>query len=155
MVPDIMAPPLGWAALLARHLDIVTEDDERGGDVPELERYVRSVEARSRGCGVTVGTRVVRDAIDVRAGLIPVLDRTSALVVLGSFVYPVVVEPLFNSFRTLPDGPLRRLASLFAGGESDLLTEMPGDSWAALASRAVCGQGGGRRKTVGVTSAGR
>ena len=27
---------------------------------------------------------------------------------LGSFVYPVVVEPLFNSFRPLPDGPLRR-----------------------------------------------
>jgi nucleotide-binding universal stress UspA family protein len=79
---------LGWAALLARHLDIVTVDDERGGDVPELERYVRSVEARSRGCGVTVGTRVVRDAIDVRDGLIPVLDRTSALVVLGSHVHP-------------------------------------------------------------------
>ena len=33
----------------------------------------------------------------------------------------------------IPDGPLRRLASLFAGGESDLLTEMPGDSWGALA----------------------
>jgi nucleotide-binding universal stress UspA family protein len=79
---------LGWAALLARHLDIVTVDEERGGDVPELERYVRSVEARSRGCGVTVGTRVVRDAIDVRDGLVPVLDRTSALVVLGSHVHP-------------------------------------------------------------------
>ncbi|MDQ6642615.1 MAG: M48 family peptidase, partial [Actinomycetota bacterium] len=29
------------------------------------------------------------------------------LVVLGSFVYPVVVEPLFNNFRSLPAGPLR------------------------------------------------
>ena len=29
------------------------------------------------------------------------------LVVLGSFVYPVVVEPLFNSFTPLPAGPLR------------------------------------------------
>ncbi len=36
------------------------------------------------------------------AGLLSAL-----LVVLGSFVYPVVVEPLFNSFRSLPDGPLR------------------------------------------------
>lgn len=79
---------LGWATLLARHLDIVTVAEERGGDVPELEQYVRSVEARTRGCGVTVGTRVVRDAIDLRDGLVPMLDRTSALVVLGSHVRP-------------------------------------------------------------------
>ncbi|MDN4172967.1 M48 family metallopeptidase [Nocardioides sp. SOB77] len=32
----------------------------------------------------------------------------AALVVLGSFVYPVVVEPAFNSFEPLPDGPLRQ-----------------------------------------------
>jgi len=30
-----------------------------------------------------------------------------ALVMLGSFVYPVLVEPLFNNFQSLPDGPLR------------------------------------------------
>ena len=30
-----------------------------------------------------------------------------ALVVLGSFVYPLVVEPLFNHFTPLPDGELR------------------------------------------------
>ena len=29
------------------------------------------------------------------------------LVLLGAFVYPVVVEPVFNSFRPLPAGPLR------------------------------------------------
>jgi STE24 endopeptidase len=29
------------------------------------------------------------------------------LVMLGSFVYPVLVEPAFNSFKPLPDGPLR------------------------------------------------
>lgn len=29
------------------------------------------------------------------------------LVLLGSFVYPVVVEPLFNDFHSLPDGELR------------------------------------------------
>lgn len=32
----------------------------------------------------------------------------AALVVLGSFVYPVVVEPAFNSFEPLDDGPLRQ-----------------------------------------------
>lgn len=37
----------------------------------------------------------------VAAGLL------GALVLLGSFVYPVVVEPLFNSFSSLPDGELR------------------------------------------------
>ncbi len=31
----------------------------------------------------------------------------AALIVLGSFIYPVVVEPVFNSFSPLPDGPLR------------------------------------------------
>jgi STE24 endopeptidase len=30
-----------------------------------------------------------------------------ALVMLGSFVYPVLVEPAFNHFTSLPDGPLR------------------------------------------------
>lgn len=32
---------------------------------------------------------------------------SALLVVLGSFVYPLVVEPLFNRFTSLPDGPLR------------------------------------------------
>lgn len=31
----------------------------------------------------------------------------AGLVLLGSFVYPLVVEPLFNRFEPLPDGPLR------------------------------------------------
>jgi STE24 endopeptidase len=39
-----------------------------------------------------------------------------ALVMLGSFVYPVLVEPAFNHFTPLPNGPLRsqilRLASV-------------------------------------------
>ena len=30
-----------------------------------------------------------------------------ALVMLGSFVYPVLIEPLFNDFHSLPDGDLR------------------------------------------------
>jgi len=31
----------------------------------------------------------------------------AVLVMLGSFVYPLLVEPLFNRFTPLPDGPLR------------------------------------------------
>ena len=33
----------------------------------------------------------------------------------------------------MPEGPLRRLVELWAGGESELLGEMPGDAWGALA----------------------
>ena len=44
---------------------------------------------------------------------------------LGSFVYPVVVEPLFNSFTSLPPGPLRtdvlRLAEVERVPVSDVL----------------------------------
>ena len=37
----------------------------------------------------------------------------AALAVLGSFVMPVLIEPLFNKFKPLPDGPLRvRLMAL-------------------------------------------
>jgi STE24 endopeptidase len=38
----------------------------------------------------------------VAAGLL-----LGGLVMLGSFVYPLLVEPLFNHFEPLPDGPLR------------------------------------------------
>lgn len=31
----------------------------------------------------------------------------AALVVIGSFVYPLLVEPVFNEFESLPEGPLR------------------------------------------------
>lgn len=31
----------------------------------------------------------------------------TALVFAGSFLYPVVIEPAFNNFRSLPEGPLR------------------------------------------------
>jgi nucleotide-binding universal stress UspA family protein len=78
---------LGWSALLERRLDIVSVA-EGSASVTELDRYLDSMQARTQGCGVAVGTLVVRDAIDVRDGLVPVLDRTSALVVLGSHVRP-------------------------------------------------------------------
>ena len=45
------------------------------------------------------------------AGHAPGLPRPACslagLVMLGSFVYPLLVEPLFNRFEPLPDGPLR------------------------------------------------
>jgi nucleotide-binding universal stress UspA family protein len=90
---------LGWAARLARRLDIVTvaepacrEGESPGGhpsrDIGDLERYVDSLADRAQGCGVAIGTRVVRDAVHVAGGLVPVLD--GPLVVLGSRPRPGV-----------------------------------------------------------------
>jgi nucleotide-binding universal stress UspA family protein len=78
---------LGWAAFLNRQLEMVTVSEE-GPDVTEPDRYVDAMQVRTQGSGVAVGAQVVRDALDVRDGLVPVLDRTSALVVLGSHVRP-------------------------------------------------------------------
>jgi nucleotide-binding universal stress UspA family protein len=87
---------LGWAARLARQLDIVAvaepahpacqETGTRGlpQSPRELDDYVESLAAGAQGSRVRVVSRVVRDAVSVRAGLAPLLDRTAALVVLGS-----------------------------------------------------------------------
>jgi STE24 endopeptidase len=40
-----------------------------------------------------------------------------ALVMVGSFVYPVLVEPAFNHFTPLPDGPLRTQILQLASAE--------------------------------------
>lgn len=41
----------------------------------------------------------------------------ASLAVLGSYVYPVVVEPLFNDFTSMPAGPLR--SEIFALAEKE------------------------------------
>lgn len=41
----------------------------------------------------------------------------AGLVVAGSFVYPLLVEPVFNSFEPLPDGPLRTEVLALADAE--------------------------------------
>ncbi|GAA3521732.1 M48 family metallopeptidase [Nocardioides daeguensis] len=41
----------------------------------------------------------------------------AVLVLLGSFAYPVVVEPVFNRFESLPDGPLRSQVLALADAE--------------------------------------
>jgi nucleotide-binding universal stress UspA family protein len=86
---------LGWAARLARRLEIVTvaetapaghRDDAapRAWGPAEPETYVESLVGRAEGGGVTVASRVVYDPVGVRDGLVPLLDRTAALFVLGS-----------------------------------------------------------------------
>jgi STE24 endopeptidase len=66
--------------------------------------------------GVLVDAGLSALALVVLVGVARVARRTwwawgagaaAALVVLGSFAYPLVVEPVFNSFTSLPAGPLR------------------------------------------------
>lgn len=69
---------------------------------------VIAVVTTSLGLLVLIGVarRWTRAWPAIAAGLV------AALVVLGSFVYPLVVEPLFNDFTPLPDGELR--SAIFA-----------------------------------------
>ncbi len=42
-----------------------------------------------------------------RTWFLPAAAGAGALVIVASFAYPVVIEPVFNSFTSLPAGPLR------------------------------------------------
>lgn len=53
----------------------------------------------------------------VRRWWIPAAVGAFALTVVASFVYPVLFEPLFNDFRSMPQGPLR--TNLLAMAERD------------------------------------
>jgi nucleotide-binding universal stress UspA family protein len=87
---------LGWAARLARRLEIVTVAESpppgheehaapgRVGGLAEPESYVAFLVARCEGSGVAVGSQVVYDPVGAQAGLVPQLDELGALVVLGS-----------------------------------------------------------------------
>ncbi len=94
---DVLVPTaLGWAARLGRRVDVVAIAEptppgfmegtrvRRTRGPPDPERYVESLVARSGGAGVAVAPRVIYDPVSVRDGLVPFLDRTAALVVLGS-----------------------------------------------------------------------
>jgi nucleotide-binding universal stress UspA family protein len=94
---DVLVPvALGWAARLGRRLEIVTVAEpapagygqgaapRRARGPAEPEAYVGSLVARAQGAGVALGARVVSDPISLRDALVPLLDRTAALVVLGS-----------------------------------------------------------------------
>ena len=94
---DVLVPvALGWAARLGRRLDIVTVAEpaphwylegarpRQARGPAEPERYVESLAARAEGAGVAIAPRAIYDPISVRDGLVPFLNRTAALVVVGS-----------------------------------------------------------------------
>lgn len=94
---DVLVPvALGWAARLRRTLQIVTVAEpapsgywgasrvRRAWGPAEPERHVQSLAARAGNEGVAARGQVVYDPVSVRDGLVPLLDRTAALVVLGT-----------------------------------------------------------------------
>jgi STE24 endopeptidase len=75
----------------------------------------------------------------------------AVLVLLGSLVYPLVVEPLFNSFTPLPDGPLRtRILDLADREEVDVDEVLVADASrrTTTLNAYVSGFGGTRRVVV-------
>jgi STE24 endopeptidase len=63
------------------------------------------VSAVALGLAFLVGYALVRRF--PRRWWLPVSGAVAALVVAGSFIYPVLVEPVYNRFTPLPAGPLR------------------------------------------------
>jgi nucleotide-binding universal stress UspA family protein len=91
----VVGSALGWAARLDRRLLVVTVAEpapppyreggaRRARGPADPEAYLAGLADRAGGSGRTVDTQVVYDPVSVRDGLVPVLDRTAALVVLGT-----------------------------------------------------------------------
>lgn len=99
----LAALPLGWSSQRVRRTEGLSGQDWLSwlGD---------------RGTGLAVTWVMTTIALLVVIGLARRAPRTwplwaalaaAALAMAGSFVYPVVVEPLFNNFTSMKDGPLR------------------------------------------------
>lgn len=106
---------LPFAVLLRRHvLDYGLSTQGWGGFAADL---ARSQLVNAVGVSLTLlvlvgcARRWPRAWPAVAGGLLGVL------VLIGSFVYPVLVEPLFNDFEPLPDGPLRTEVLVLADRE--------------------------------------
>lgn len=108
---EVLVPvALGWAARLRRPLEVVTVAEpappgyrgprhvHRARGPAEPERYVDSLAARAEGTGVTVSGRAIFDPVSVRDGLVPFLDRTTALVVVGSGHRPGLGRMVLGSY---------------------------------------------------------
>ena len=96
---------LPFAVLLRRHvLDYSLSTQAWSGFAVDLVTHLAvTIVATSIMLIVLIGCarRWQRSWPAVAGGLLGVL------VLAGSFIYPVVIEPLFNNFTSLPDGPLR------------------------------------------------
>jgi STE24 endopeptidase len=140
---------LPFAVLLRRRLLEygLTEQSWAGFASDQVRGQAVGIVTLALGLVVLVGCarRWPRAWPAVAAGLLAVL------VLLASFVYPVVVEPLFNSFQPLPDGSLRtqilRLADREGVRVDDVLVADASRRTTTL-NAYVSGFGGTRRVVV-------
>ena len=140
---------LPFAVLLRRRLLEygLTEQSWAGFAAEQARGQAVGIVTLALGLVVLVGCarRWPRAWPAVAAGLLAVL------VLLASFVYPVVVEPLFNSFEPLPDGSLRtqilRLADREGVRVDDVLVADASRRTTTL-NAYVSGFGGTRRVVV-------
>ncbi|WP_245582085.1 M48 family metallopeptidase [Nocardioides halotolerans] len=96
---------LPFAVLLRRRvLAYGLSHQEWGAYAVDLAKGV-AVEVVGTSIGIVVLVGVARRWPRAWPAVAGVL--VAGLVMLGSFVYPLLVEPLFNDFESLPDGPLR------------------------------------------------
>jgi STE24 endopeptidase len=139
--------PFGWF-LHRRYVDNgLSTQDTTAWLVDEAKGYAIAVVATSVALLVLVGcARRWRRWWPAVAALL-----SAGLVVLGSFVYPLVVEPVFNNFTSMPDGPLRsqilRLADQEGVRVDDVLVADASRRTTTL-NAYVSGFGGTRRVVV-------
>lgn len=103
VIGAVAALPLGWSAQRVRLAE-------------GLSRQTWAGWLADRGLGLVVTWALTTIALVVVIGLARRAPRTwplwaalaaASLAMVGSFVYPVVVEPLFNNFTSMKAGPLR------------------------------------------------
>ena len=139
--------PFGWF-LHRRYVDNgLSTQDTTAWLVDEAKGYAIAVVATSVALLVLVGcARRWRRWWPAVAALL-----SAGLVVLGSFVYPLVVEPVFNNFTSMPDGQLRsqilRLADQEGVRVDDVLVADASRRTTTL-NAYVSGFGGTRRVVV-------
>lgn len=112
VVEEALRWPLGiWFETVLRDYGLSTQDwASWTGD------RLKSIAINTALLGVMV-VAVVALARRFRRWWIPAAAGAFALTVAASFVYPVVFEPVFNDFRSMPEGPLR--TNLLAMAERD------------------------------------
>lgn len=128
LVLVVLVTVLGRIATLPFGLALQHQERQYGLSRQSWPAYLQDV-----AIGALVAAVAASIAILVLLGIIrrwprawPAIAGTvlAALVLLGSFVYPVLVQPLFNDFHPLPDGALRTQVMQIAAQEGVRLDDV-------------------------------
>ena len=124
-----------------------TVDEREGDHLDGVERYTEAVDAleEDRLGHYYVDPRGLLDAarkqnpsataqLDQFKSLFPV-DKLGPIT--GAFTADGEGMAFDTVISDLPDGPMRRLAALAVGGQTELLESLPGDAWGAFATPAI------------------